>query len=88
MNHPNRVSPYVAAGLPLAQQAGRQAGMRRALDAAGIGLVYRDFDELADLLEDRALLAGMSERVRAIRHTYTYEFHVDALLDILAKYAR
>jgi hypothetical protein len=63
MNHPNRVSPYVAAGLPLAQQAGRQADMRRALDAAGIGLVYRDFDEQRHL---GARLPGEAQRVRRL----------------------
>lgn len=88
MNHPNRVSPYVAAGLPLAQQDGRQASIRRMIGRAGIGLVYRNFDDLADQLADRAELARMSERVRAARPAFTYEFHVDKLLDILARYAK
>lgn len=88
MNQPNRVSTNLAAGLPLAQQDGRQAAMLRLVEQTGIGFRYRDFDELADILHDRARLAELSRVARDQRHRFTFEHNCDELLRVLGRYAR
>jgi hypothetical protein len=86
MNHPNRLSTNLAAGLPLAQQAGGHTAMERLLRDTGVGLLYRDFDELADQLYDRALIADVTRCAQEARHQFTFERHAGTLADIISRY--
>lgn len=88
MNYPNRLAPYLAAGLPVAQQIGGQDAMERLVRQAGIGFLYHDYAELADLLHDRVRLRELTDNVLKRRHEFSYEHHVDELVDILRRYAR
>jgi hypothetical protein len=87
MNHPNRLSTNLAAGLPLAQQVGGHDAMERLLRQTGVGLLYRDFDELADQLHDRALIADVTRRALESRRQFTFEWHARMLADIISRYA-
>lgn len=87
-NHPNRLVPYLASGLPIVQEAGEHKAMERLIERTGIGLLYRDVDELAEMLGDRALLSAVRSKVLARRLEFSYEHHVPALLEILSRYAR
>jgi hypothetical protein len=86
-NYPNRLVPYLAAGLPLAQQSGEHRAMERLIRDEGVGFLYRDGAELAEVLHDRILLARLSAQVRARRHAYSAEAKAPALAAILARYA-
>lgn len=88
MNRPNRMVPYLAAGLPLAQQAGRQAAMERMVAETGLGFLFTDYDELADALYDRELINLLTRRVIAARKSYTFENHAEELTGILRRYQR
>ncbi|MER5458440.1 hypothetical protein ABT008_27090 [Micromonospora sp. NPDC002389] len=87
MNRPNRLVPYLAAGLPVAQQRGGQEAMERIVRQEGIGFLFDGYDDLADVLHDRARLDRLGADVLARRGEYTFERHADALLEVFAGYA-
>ncbi|MFD9317602.1 hypothetical protein ACFWDQ_07760 [Streptomyces sp. NPDC060053] len=86
MNQPNRLAPYLAAGLPPAQHRGGQSAMERLVEGTGVGFVYRDFDELAERLKDRAALAALRATALARRHDFTFERHAGDVIGILDRY--
>ena len=86
-NYPNRVAPYLSAGLPLAQQMGEHKAMEELVKREGIGFLYRDCDELVDILKDRQVIKRLTDRVLARRHAFTFEYHAPTLVGILARYA-
>lgn len=87
MNRPNRLVPYLAAGLPVAQQRGGQDAMERIVEQEAVGFVYGEYDELADILHDRARLAALGADVLGRRRDYTFERHAGHLAQVLARYA-
>jgi hypothetical protein len=88
MNFPNRLSPYLSAGLALAQQRGGQDAMEALVTTSGAGFVYDNYDELADVLEDRDRIDAMRKVALELRHSYTFEHHAPRLLEILSRHAR
>jgi hypothetical protein len=87
MNHPNRVVPYLAAGLPLAQHSGGQRAMERFVARTGAGFLYRDYDELADILADRALITRLRSRAEQVRRQFSFEHRAGDLAEILHRAA-
>lgn len=87
-NYPNRLAPYVASGLPLAQQRGMHRAMERLIEREGIGLLYDTNDQLAEMLHDASLVQTVTDAVLRRRPAFTYEHHVPALIDVLSHYAR
>lgn len=86
-NHPNRLVPYLASGLPVMQQAGEHRAMERLIRRVGIGLVYESHKHLSELLHDRRLLQDVTGTVRRRRFEFTYEHHLPELINILSRYA-
>lgn len=82
-NHPNRVAPYIAAGLPLAQQGTEHVALRRLIEERSIGINFEDPDELAELLHDRPALDHLKANVLGQRHEFTFEHHAPTLARIL-----
>ena len=83
LNYPARIATLVAAGLPLLQLDNRDAivatqSLTKALD---IGIFFRDIPHLGQQLRDEALLTRVRENVWRHRHQFTFDAHVEALVD-------
>jgi glycosyltransferase involved in cell wall biosynthesis len=87
MNYPYRYTAYLAAGLPLAVSSSGQSAMRALIEQEGIGLVYRDYADLAEKLYDDAAISALSATVRLKRKSFSFDSGADELLRILRIYA-
>ena len=87
-NYPNRLSPYLACGLPVAQERGSHTALIRLIETKGVGFVFRDYDHLAEILHDRAEVARVTDIVLQRRREFTYEYHLPRLTEILSRHRR
>jgi hypothetical protein len=88
MNYPYRYSAYLAAGLPLAVQHAEQDAMKTLVQQHGIGLVYRDYDDLAEQVRDVQHMARLDDQARTQRTAFSFDAQAPHLVDILHQYAR
>jgi hypothetical protein len=90
LNSPARLPVYLAAGLPLLQQAnpGSLVSVERVLRRDGTGLLYRDADEVAALLAAELATRRGAEAARAARDRHTFDAHADRLAAALRAIAR
>ncbi|MDX2154548.1 MAG: glycosyltransferase [Bryobacteraceae bacterium] len=82
LNVPARIGPMMAAGLPLLQRenAGARVATERLAKGLGIGLSFRDAEELAEQLQDRVRLAEIAANVRRARQQFTFDHHAPRLV--------
>ncbi|MDP9022556.1 MAG: glycosyltransferase [Actinomycetota bacterium] len=90
LNSPARLPSYLAAGLPLLQQAspGARVEMQDLVAERGIGLLYDDLDDLVDRLREEAATGCHRRAAWCLRHEFTFDAHVDRLLDLFTDVAR
>ena len=87
LNAPARIPTYAAAGLPMLQQRspGSVVAAERLLGDSAV--LYDDVDDLVARLHDRA---GLARAVRACwqgRDRFTFDAHVDRLVEVLERAA-
>ncbi|MGB7923482.1 MAG: hypothetical protein WCF57_09575 [Pyrinomonadaceae bacterium] len=88
MNLPCRYSAYLAAGLPLVVLAEGQEAMRTLIEQYGIGIVFSDYDDLAEQLYDAERIATLGSVVSTNRNKFSFDSNADRLIHILETYAR
>jgi len=88
MNYAHRYSAYLAAGLPLIVQRGGQDAMETLIEEHSIGIVFRDYDDLAKQLFDDQRIASLTENVSRKRKGFSFDSQASHLIDILSRYAR
>ncbi|WP_119155234.1 glycosyltransferase [Caldimonas tepidiphila] len=83
LNYPARMATLAVAGLPMIQQAnpGSIVATQTLCERLGTGVLYRDFDDLAQTLRDAARMKELQQRVQAQRHLFSFDHHVPALVD-------
>ena len=83
MNIPSRLNTLAAAGLPMItkRNAGHTVVMRSVVEKYDMGVLFDDFNELAVLLKDKARLKKMRENVLKNRYVFSFDYHVDNLID-------
>jgi hypothetical protein len=90
LNSPARLPVALAAGLPLLQQAnpGSLVSVERVLRRDGTGLLYRDADEVADLLEEELRTRRAAGAALAVREQHTFDAHADRLVELFDSVVR
>ena len=85
LNYPARLGTFAMAGVPMLQRD--NSGARVAMDALarelGIGLFFRDFGDVGDLLRDRVTARAARRRVREVAPRFTFDAHADRLVAFL-----
>ncbi|MGY1680940.1 glycosyltransferase family 2 protein [Geodermatophilus sp. SYSU D01176] len=90
LNSPARLPVYLAAGLPLLQQAnpGSLVSVERVLRRDGTGLLYRSVEDVTGLLaEERTTRQGAAAAL-AVREQHTFDAHADRVLELFRSVAR
>jgi glycosyltransferase involved in cell wall biosynthesis len=84
LNSPARLPVYLAAGLPLLQQAnpGSLVSVERVLRRDGTGLFYRCADEVADVLAGELASRRGSAAALAVREQHTFDAHADRVVGL------
>ncbi|MDP9428452.1 MAG: glycosyltransferase [Actinomycetota bacterium] len=84
LNSPARLPVYLAAGLPLLQQAnpGSLVSVERVLRRDGTGLLYRDADDVADVLAEELATRRGAAAALAVREQHTFDAHADRVVDL------
>ena len=82
LDHPARIPPLVAAGVPLLQQAspGSTVAAQELVGRLGIGILFNDLDDLHDQLCDEAGMSARRAALAANRDRFTFDHHADRLL--------
>ena len=90
LNSPARLPVYLAAGLPLLQQAnpGSLVSVERVLRRDGTGLIYRSADDVADVLAGELATRRGSAAALAVRERHTFDAHADRVLHLFRSLAR
>jgi hypothetical protein len=85
LNVPARMATLAVAGVPmiLRDNSGSLVAMQRLLELGQLGLLWRDPDDLAQLLRDRQRLAALREGVWRRRPAFTFDAHVGMLESFL-----
>jgi hypothetical protein len=83
LNLPARMATLAAAGLPMIQRdnSGSTVAIQSMSRDLGIGLFFDDYDELASRLRDQVGMARLRSNVVRHRPTFTFDAHVDRLVD-------
>jgi glycosyltransferase involved in cell wall biosynthesis len=83
LNLPARLGTYAAAGLPwiLRDNAPSRVALQRLAEQHGVGVQFRDFAHLAELLKDRDAMARRTDNMRAARLEFAFDSHVDELIE-------
>jgi len=81
LNVPARMATLAVAGVPvlLRDNGGSLVASQRLLEAGGLGVLWRDPDDLADQLHDRERLTAIRHEVWRQRRAFTFDGHVDEL---------
>jgi hypothetical protein len=84
LNLPARLGTYAAAGLPwiMRDNRGHAVALQRLAAELDVGVPFRSYDELAAQLRDRPLLARRTANMRAARHSFAFDTHVGALVEL------
>ncbi|WP_100501919.1 glycosyltransferase family 2 protein [Geodermatophilus chilensis] len=84
LNSPARLPVYLAAGLPLLQQAnpGSRVSVERVLRRDGTGLFYRSADDVADVLAGELSSRRGAAAALAVREQHTFDAHADRVVQL------
>jgi glycosyltransferase involved in cell wall biosynthesis len=90
LNSPARLPVYLAAGLPMLQQAnpGSTVSVERVLRRDGTGLFYRSADDVAGVLAGELGVRRGHAAALAVRGQHTFDAHADRLVSLFASLAR
>ncbi|MGY1742045.1 MULTISPECIES: glycosyltransferase [unclassified Blastococcus] len=90
LNSPARLPVYLAAGLPMLQQAnpGSLVSVERVLRDEGTGLLFRSADEVADLLAAEVRTRAGAAAALAVRDRHTFDAHADRLVELFRSVLR
>jgi hypothetical protein len=90
LNSPARLPVYLAAGLPMLQQAnpGSTVSVERVLRRDGTGLFYRSADEATDVLAGELGSRRGHAAALAGRDQHTFDAHADRLVSLLVSLVR
>jgi hypothetical protein len=90
LNSPARLPVYLAAGLPLLQQAnpGSVVSVERVLRRDGTGLFHRSADDVADVLASELASRRGAAAAVAVREQHTFDAHADRVLELFRSVAR
>lgn len=90
LNSPARLPVYLAAGLPLLQQAnpGSLVSVERVLRRDGTGLSYRSADDVADVLAGELASRRGTAAALAVREQHTFDAHADRVLELFGSVVR
>ncbi|HYO37809.1 MAG TPA: glycosyltransferase family 2 protein [Geodermatophilus sp.] len=90
LNSPARLPVYLAAGLPLLQQAnpGSLVSVERVLREDGTGLFYRSPDDVAAVLHGEVATRAGRAAALAARERHVFDAHADRLVDLFRSIAR
>jgi len=82
-NLPGRLGTYMAAGLPWLLQDNRNArvAINRIARSHDIGIFFDSADDLAAQLRDRKRLQQLTDNVRRVRHSFSFDAHVPPLIE-------
>ena len=87
LNIPARLGTYAAAGLPWLLRDNRRS--RVAVQSLAlqhdVGVFFSGFEDLAAQLRDRARLAELTANMRAARHEYAFDTHVDRVVGLFRR---
>jgi hypothetical protein len=83
LNYPARMSTLAAAGLPMIQREneGSLVATQTLAKQLGIGVSYRDIDDLAVKLKDRERMQRVRAQVWRQQHLFTFDHHVPRLVE-------
>jgi hypothetical protein len=84
LNLPARLGTYAAAGLPwiMRDNSGHRVALQRIAEELDVGLPFRSYAELGQLLRDKARVRQLSANMRAARHQFAFDTHVPALVEL------
>ncbi|SNS18515.1 Glycosyl transferase family 2 [Geodermatophilus pulveris] len=90
LNSPARLPVYLAAGLPVLQQAspGSLVAVERVLRRDGTGLPYRSADDVAGALAGELASRRGAAAALAARERHTFDAHADRLVELFRAVAR
>jgi hypothetical protein len=83
LNIPARLSTLALAGLPMLQKnnEGHTVAIQSLVKQMNLGLFFNNMHELKQLLENKALMTDIRNSVWQQRHYFTFDYHVDELID-------
>lgn len=83
LNYPSRMATLAVAGLPMIQRdnSGHIVATQSLCERLGTGIFFKNYDHLGRLLNDRPLLEVVRQSVWQQRHEFTFDNHVDKLID-------
>ena len=90
LNYPARIPPLLGAGVPLLQPAspGCAVAAQALVGRLGVGVLYRDLDDLVAQLAHQPAMARRRAAARAVRHELTFDQHADRLVDLFRQVVR
>ena len=87
LNLPARIGTYAAAGLPWILKDARpsKTAIQNLAMRHDVGVFFRDFADLGKQLRDRRRMAKLTQNMRAARHQFAFDTHVDELVTFLRR---
>jgi Glycosyl transferase family 2 len=84
LNSPARLPALLMAGLPvlLPDHCGHRVAVDRITREQGVGVAYRDADDVVDALRDEPRLAATRAAALDARHRHVFDAHVDRLVRV------
>lgn len=82
LNLPARLGTYAAAGLPWILKDNRHSrvAVQSLAQRHDVGIFFRDFAGLGEQLRDRERIAQLTANMRASRHQFAFDSHVERLV--------
>jgi len=83
LNLPARISTYAAAGLPiiLPDNSGNVVASNNVAEKYNIGLLYKDRDELVNLLQDEVKTRRCTNNMLKCRTEFSFDYHIPRLVE-------
>ncbi len=90
LNIPARVSTLALAGLPMLQKnnEGHSVAIQSLVEQMKLGLFFNNMHELKQLLKDQKLMTQIRASVWRQRHFFTFDYHVEELVDFFKNVIR
>ncbi|HEX2052250.1 MAG TPA: glycosyltransferase family A protein, partial [Actinomycetota bacterium] len=87
LNYPARMGTLAAAGVPMIQRDNRNSmvATQNLARERGLGLFWRDSDDLVTQLRDSQRMGALRENVWRQRSHFTFDAHVDRLVEFFRK---
>jgi len=82
LNIPARINTYMAAGLPVIQRnnADHIVATQKLIEKLNIGVLFKDYDDLAEQLKDKEKMEQLRANVMKHRLWFSFDYHVPELI--------